>query len=41
MVIVVKPSVAIKAAIHPDDIEPPLYKARPENGPDIPVDTSY
>src|ERR1700720_2745974 len=37
--IVVKPAIPVKAAINPDDVEPPLQQLRPENGADIPVDT--
>ena len=36
--IIVKPTIAVKAAIHPDDLEPLLQKLRPENGTDVPVD---
>jgi hypothetical protein len=38
-VIVVKPAIAIKAAINSDNVEPPLHKLRPENGAYISVDT--
>ena len=36
-VVVIEPAAAIKAAIHPDDVEPPLDEPRPENGTDIAV----
>jgi hypothetical protein len=39
MTIVVKPAIAVKAAINPDNIEPPLQQPRPENGANISVDT--
>jgi hypothetical protein len=38
VVIVIKPAIAVKAAINPDNVEPPLHKLRPENGADISVD---
>ena len=38
-VIVVKPAIAVKAAINPDNVKPPLHELRPENGADISIDT--
>ena len=35
--IIVKPAVAVEAAIHPDDLEFLLQKLRPENGTDVSV----
>jgi hypothetical protein len=38
-IVVIKPAVAVKAAIYRDDVEPTPYKPWPENGTDIPVGT--
>jgi hypothetical protein len=38
--IIVKPAIAVKAAINPDNLEPSLHEFRPENGADVAIDTS-
>jgi len=40
-VVVVEVAIAVKAAIYPDDVEPPLHEPRPENRADIPIDPGY
>src|SRR6516164_1965627 len=38
--IIVKPAIAVKAAINPDNLKPSLHEFRPENGADVAIDTS-
>src|SRR5215831_6358137 len=39
--VVVKPAIAVKAAIHPDNVKPLLQKRRPEYSADITIDTGH
>src|ERR1700739_4445605 len=39
--VVVKPAIAVKAAIHPDNVKPLPQKPRPEYSADIAVDTGH